>query len=271
MSVGLSDDSNETIPALLPVYLVVCKSGIAAAVNGQTGKVSVDTGKQKDMTRLWWITPALVTLAVVIAGWYFGGFALGFMGGLVFGLVLFVVAHSRHKKVLVEEILTYPDKKEEHNDTRTEFFIDFGQGQVPVEIKFFTPWRIIKTIVIVLAIIFLPVLLAIPIQLLRGLPLTDIQIGYGAAWYCIPGFFTIIASGGLAKSMMYGVPLYYEKMPNGGKKRRRLASQQASSKQASSKKKLFPDKDISLASKEGCFIIGLLLFMLIGSTLAMIY
>lgn len=266
MSVGLGKDNNETIPALLPVYLVVCKSGIAAAVNGQTGKIAVTTGKQKNMTRLWWITPTLVTLAVFIAGWYFGEFALGFMGGLVFGLVLFAIAHTRHKDVFVEEILTFPKTKEEHNDTRTEFFMDFGKGEVPVELKFFTPWRIIKTIIIVLAIIFLPVLFAIPIQLFRGMPLTDIQIGYGAAWYCIPGFITIVASGGLAKNMMYSVPLYYEKLPNGKKKRRRLASQKMPSM-----KELLSYSKVALGSKVGCAVIGILLFMLIGSTLAMIY
>ena len=267
MSVELLDDDNESLPALMPVYIVKCKDGIAAAVNGQTGKVSVDTGKEKNMTRFWWIAPTLATLSVIALGTYFGGFELGFLGGLVFGIAFFAIAHSRHDKVMVKEIYTYPKTKEEHNDTLTEFFADFGKGQVPVELKFFTPWRIIKTVLIVLTIIFLPVILAIPIQLLRSMPLSDIHIGYGAAWYCIPGFFSILAAGGLAKNMMYSIPLYYEKLPNGKTKKRKQPSQ----RKKLSTKELLSHSKFAFTSKQGCLIIGFVLFLLVGSTLAMIF
>lgn len=264
MSVTFSDDNSETIPALMPVYLVKCKNGIAAAVNGQTGKVSVDTGKEKNLTRFWWLAPTAATLAVIIAGTLFGGWELGFLGGLVFGIVFFIIANSRHEKKVVRVIETYPKSKEDHNDTQTEFVADFGEGLVPAKLKFFTFWRITKVILIILAVIFLPVLLAVPIQLMRGMPLTSIHIGYGAAWYCIPGFFTILAAGGLAKSMMYGVPIYYEILPNGKTKRRRLAS-----RKKVTMKELFPKS--TLTSKQGCLVIGFMLFLLIGSTLAMIF
>lgn len=265
MSVNLTDDENESIPALMPVYIVPCKNGIAAAVNGQTGKVSVDTGKDKNVTRFWWIAPTLVTLAVGVAGGIFGGFALAFMGALVFGLVLFAIAHSRHHAEFVHVIKTHPKTNDDHNDTQTVFEADFGQGPVPAKLRFFTPWRIIKTVLISLAVIFLPVLVAIPVQLIRGMPLTDIQIGYGAAWYCIPGFFTIIAAGGLAKNMMYSVPLYYEILPNGKAKRRKLPSQKAPSI-----KEILAHTKFAFTSKVGCLVIGFVLFLLGGSVLAMI-
>ncbi|MCR5066144.1 MAG: hypothetical protein K6A67_10335 [Bacteroidales bacterium] len=263
--VSLGEDINETIPALLPVYIVKCKSGIAAAVNGQTGKIAVDTGKEKNLTRNWWISPVIATLTVCAVGWIFGGFALGFMGGLVFGLVFYAIASSRHKKVFSEEILTYPKDQEEHNDTRSEFFVDFGKGQVPTVLKFFTPWRIFKTVLFALSVIFLPVLLAIPIQLFRGLPISSIQIGYGAAWYCIPGFITILAAGGLAKAMMYSVPLYYEKLPNGKLKRRKNPSLRTPTF-----KEILNASKYTFSSKIGCAVIGITLFILIGSILAMI-
>lgn len=265
MSIVLGENENESIPALMPVYIVKCQDGVAAAVNGQTGKVSVDTAKTKNLTRFWWIAPLVATLVVGLLGGIFGGFGLAFGGAAVFGIVFFVIAHNRHDDELVRVIETYPKTKEEHNDTQTEFFTDFGQGPVPALLRFFTPWRIIKTVLIALAIIFLPVLIAVPIQLIRGGALTDIQIGYGAAWYCIPGFFTILAGGGLAKSFMYSVPLYYEILPNGKKKRRKLPSQQAPSM-----KDFLANTKTLMSGKEGCLVIGILLFMLIGSVAAML-
>ena len=97
---------------------------------------------------------------------------------------------------------------------------------------------------------------------MRGLPLADIKIGYGAAWYCIPGFFTILFAGGLAKSMMYDVPLYYEILPNGRTRRRRARGQNKVSA-----KEMFTYTKLSLGWKQGCLVIGILLFMLIGSAL----
>lgn len=265
MSVSFTDDSSETIPALMPVYLVKCENGIAAAVNGQTGKVSVDTGKEKNMTRFWWMVPTAATLAVMVAGTVFGGWGLGVAGALVFGIVFFIIANTRHEKKMVRVIKTNPKTKEDHNDTQTEFIADFGQGPVPAKLKFFTVWRITKTVLIILSVIFLPVLISIPIQLIRGLPLTDIHIGYGAAWYCIPGFFTILAAGGLAKYMMYGVPLYYEIRPNGKTRRRKTISQNRVSM-----KEISANTKQALGWKQGCLVIGFLVFLLLGSVLAMV-
>ena len=274
LSVGLHEDRNETIPALLPVYLVRSKEGVAAAVNGQTGKVAIDTGKEKDLTRNWWVAPTVATTVIGAIGGYFGGFAMAIMGAMVFGAVFFAVAHTRHRKELVPEIITDSSNCQRgggHSNaatpvgTKVEFFADFGKGEVPVEIKFFTLWRILTTIIVILAVIFLPVLLAIPIQLMRGMPLSDIQIGYGAAWYCIPGFISILAAGGLAKVMMYGAPIYYEILPNGKKKRRRMKH-----KNADAPKTPKNNSDFKLLSGQGCLIIGFILFLLIGSIAAMI-
>lgn len=265
LSVLLNDNDNESVAALMPVYLVKCDNGIAAAVNGQTGKISISTGKTKNATQFWWIAPTLATLAVVLAGRWFADWELGFLGGLVFGMIFYMMAYTRHQKKLVKGIITYPKTEKNHNDTRAEFFADFGQGPVPAKIKFFTPWRLVKTILIVLTIIFLPVLIAIPIQLLRGLSILDIKIGYGAAWYIIPGFFSIVAAGGMAKSMMYGWPLYYEILPNGKTRRRRAIFQTKPSPTDA-----IPKVARSLDKKQGCLVIGIILFLLIGSVAAMI-
>ena len=271
MTVFLDDNENESIPALMPVYLVKCENGVAAAVNGQTGKVSIATGKKKNLTSLWWLWPTLATLVVAIVSWLWIGEAVaGGAVALVFGIIFFGVAHNRHHAEVVDEIITAPKNEKSHNDTRTEFFADFGKGPVPTELKFFTSSRIIKLIVGMLVVTFLPLLIAIPIQILRGQPLSDIHIGYGAAWYITPVFMAIVLAGGAAKTMMYGEPLYYEKQPNGSLKRRKLPSQQKFSL-----KRIFPGLKKAKSTKgrvnlpSGCAII-IILGLLIGSVAAMI-
>ena len=271
MDVLLDDNENESIPALMPVYLVKCENGVAAAVNGQTGKVSIATGKQKNLTRNWWLWPTLATLVVaLVSGLWIGEALSGCAIALVFGLVFFAVAHNRHHKEIVQEIITMPKEENRHNDTQTEFFADFGKGPVPTELKFFTPARIIKLIVGLLVVTFLPLLIAIPIQILRGLPLSGIHIGYGAAWYITPVFMAIVLAGGAAKTMMYGEPLYFEKQPNGTLKRRKLPSQQKFSL-----KRIFPSLKKAGSTKgktklpPGCAIL-LILFLLMGTVAAML-
>lgn len=265
LSITLTGDNNESIAALMPVYLLKCKSGISAAVNGQTGKVSIDTGKKKNATGLWWMAPTIATLSVVVGAWILAGYALGLLGGLVFGMVFFAVAWTRHSKEMIPDILTYPEKQEERDDTQTEFIADFGEGLVPAKLRFFTFWRIVKTVVGVLVAIFLPAILAVPIQLMRGLPLTDIHLEYGAAWYCIPGFFAILAAGGIAKTMMYNAPIYYEILPNGKSKRRRVKNSGREWQ-----KTILKSLETKEEKRVGCLIIGLLVFMLTGSLLAML-
>lgn len=273
LTVLLDDDENESIPALMPVYLVKCKNGVAAAVNGQTGKVSIATGKKKNLTGKWWLWPTLATLVVGVGGGLLAGIEVGLALALVFGLVFFAVAHNRHHAEMIDEVITFPKTKASHNDTNTEFFADFGQGPVPAQLKFFTPWRIIKLVFAMLVITFLPLLIAIPIQLLRGQPISDIQIGYGAAWYITPVFMAIVLAGGAGKAMMYGSPLYYEKRPDGTLKQCKLPSQKKLSL-----KQIFPGIKKQSPSKKrgcsfispGCLVVGLILFLLLGSVFAML-
>lgn len=220
MSILLDDNDKESIPALMPVYLVKGGDGIAAAVNGQTGKVSVATGKTKNLTRHYWIAPVLfgilVTLVLCIIRYKTSGaIELGNSAwiGLFFGFIYYAIARSRHKKEIVNEVLTYPDSTTDHNDTQSEFFTDFGDGPVPAQLRFFTPWRIIKSVVVVLAVVFLPLLIAIPIQLIRSMPLADIKVSFGAAWYLLFGSIAMLSLGGMAQILMYKAPIFREILP----------------------------------------------------------
>lgn len=262
-SVSLFGQDNETVPAALPVYLVQCGDGIAAAVNGQTGKVSVSTGKTINKTKNWWVLPTVATIVIGLTLGLLGSLELGLIVGAVFGILFFVIAHKRHENVFVKEVITSTKKEKSHNDTQAVFFADFGKGEVPARIEFITPWRIIKTVIAFLVVTFLPVFIAIPIQLSRGLSILDIHYGYGAAWYFIPGFFAVVAAGGLAKGMMYNAPLYYEILPDGSTRRRKTKS-----KNTSPLKQLISNFDISKGT--GCAVIGFMLFLLLGSVFAMI-
>ena len=102
---------------------------------------------------------------------------------------------------------------------------------------------------------------------MRGEPLSAIHIGYGAAWYIIPGFFTIAALGGIAKAMMFGFPIYREILPDGTTKKRA-----SSAKAKIPKPKFLQNLSDTLSEKKGtgCLVIGFLIFLLIGSVAAMI-
>lgn len=266
IKVLLEDEGNESVKALLPVYLVKCSENIAAAVNGQTGKVSILTGKDKNLTGRWWLFPLIATLVVALVGYFIAGMEMAMGFGMVFGIVFFVVAHNRHQAIFIKEVVTSGGSFKRHNDTRTVFVADFGKGEVPVKLRFITLRRILKLIVAALAIIFLPVLIAAPIQLMRGQPLSDIHIGYGAAWYIVPGFFTIVSIGGLAKAMMFGFPIYREILPNGKTRRRKMKR----NKKVPRPKFLGNFKVLFDSWKSGCLTIGILLFLLIGSVAAML-
>lgn len=123
--------------------------------------------EDKNLTARWWIAPLVATLAVATAG-CFGSIELGAVGGFVFGLVFFVVALTRHHDELVRDVITNPVEKKTHNDTETVFMADFGQGQVPAKLRFISTSRIIKIVVWSLVVIFLPLIIAVPIQLMKG-------------------------------------------------------------------------------------------------------
>lgn len=262
ISVLMGNNESETVAALMPVYFVNCGKGVAAAVNGQTGKISVSTGKSKNLTRFWWLSPTIVTIVLAIIFFALkAGAMLALMGAGIFGIILFAVAHQRHRDEFVREIFTDPKTKGTHNDTKAVFMEDFGKGVVPTKLKFFTVGRIIKITLAALVIIFLPYLIALPIQLMMGKPVSDINLGYGAAWFIIPVFFAILGLTGMGKAMLYGFPMYYEIFPNGKTVRRSKPRKENGT--PARFKELF-------STKVGCLVIGIVLFLLIGSVGAML-
>lgn len=269
IDVRLEKDRHESVGTLMPVYLVKCADGAMAAVNGQTGKVAVTLGKKENKTKNWWVLPTVATVAVAIGGGILGtssdelGWFLGaFLFGLVFGIINFAVAASRHQDVFEMTVYTSDDDGVKRQpDAKTEFFEDFGHGNEPVKLKFMTPARLWKIITGFFILTFLPVFIAMFIRLFQSKGIFDINIAYGLIWFIVPVFFIIVALSGAAKSYIYLFPMYYEVKPDGQEVRRRKQTRKQDFKAASA----------YFFAHSGWKILAISAFLLISSVVAILY
>ena len=209
VSIEASAESAITMPVLLPVYYI-CKGDLMAAVNGQTGKVSVRALKESRYFFLpWWLKAILATL--IMSGAAFGAMHLGGMdldGSLLItaglALIFFVVLlclysdttknsfsvvagreiytsgqatfqRERGKLALSDEIL---DRK----TVPPVFFYRIDGEDRPVLLRFTTPFRVIRMILLSVAALFLPVIAAL---FLTGFDFQKINLAGSAAWFCI--------------------------------------------------------------------------------------
>ena len=209
VSIEASAESAITMPVLLPVYYI-CKGDLMAAVNGQTGKVSVRALRESHYFFLpWWFKAILATL--VMSGIAFGAlnlFGMDFAGSVLITAVLafffFVVVlcvysdttknsfsveagreiytsgsatfhRERGKLVLSEELL-------ERKTVPPVCFCRIDGEDRPVLLRFTTPSRVIRMILLSIAVLFLPVIVAL---FLTGFDFRRINLAGSAAWFCI--------------------------------------------------------------------------------------
>lgn len=118
----LLDDDNESASTLLPVYILNCGNGISAAVNGQTGKISIMTGKEIKLIKRWWLVPSLITVLTVILGFYLDDIRLYLIATAFLIATIIGAIDTQFKKKTIKEILTSPNTKQSHNDTQVQFF-----------------------------------------------------------------------------------------------------------------------------------------------------
>jgi hypothetical protein len=122
MSLYLLDDDNEAAATLLPAYIVNCGNGIMAAVNGQTGKLAVVTGKEVKLTKRWWLVPSLFTVLTILVGIYSADFRFYMIAAALFIATMIGAIGSQFKKKTVKEIITSPKTNPAHNNTQVQFF-----------------------------------------------------------------------------------------------------------------------------------------------------
>ena len=209
VSIKASAESAITMPVLLPVYYI-CKGDLMAAVNGQTGKVSVRALKESHYYFLpWWLKAIIATL--VMSGAAFGAmylFGMNLGGSLLITAVLafyfFIVllcyySDTTKNSFSVEagrEIYTSGDatfhrergklvQSDEILERKTVppvFFSRINGEDQPVEMRFTTPSRVIRMILLSIVALFLPVIIAL---FLTGFDFQKINLGGSAVWFCI--------------------------------------------------------------------------------------
>ncbi len=280
------------IPALLPMYIV--RDGkFQAVVNGQTGRVAVMTlEKAKNAeSKLWMAEPIIIWLLIMAATLYYIPEAI-FHAGAIFGLLLWALYEGTKNGVMIKKHL----QGEETNAFRSEgklvlekgkdvlknlfpnkpIFYEMVNGKdTPVEISFYSPWRIVIMLFNLFIAVFLPAVIAFALSMLGVGDKPELEYQYGAAWYIIGGFLAFLYYIRGIRQGLFSHPILHAIMPDGT----RVKIKDAANIGIMS---VFYDaggaegfSDWWSGLKEmGCllwFMIGTLLFILMGSVGAILY
>ncbi len=244
-AVGVTAYCNDVLrmPVLLPVYYLFF-DGYMAAVNGQTGKVSVRARKDSKYLLLpWWLKAILATI-VSAAGVTLGMFLFGAekdliiaAGGSVALILIFVffTAYSQQKedtfgleyyrKIFTSKGGPYKRQGKQLVQTKEErvkpvtkpvFYMNLAGSKQEVELKFTTVYRVIRAIAIMFAVIFLPVIFAL---LINGFNFSQLNLGGSAVWFCIAVPLAPVFLIKYGRMDIYDNPWIYI-VGNDGKKRR---------------------------------------------------
>ena len=211
--------------AVLPVYYLRAGDTLAA-VNGQTGKVAVRA--QKDRFLLpWWIKPLLGTA---------GFSALAYAVMRLFGadhspslfvaqalalfllIVLFVAYHNQYgglgREQLPRRIFASDSRRETVEPPEFHMPID-GRDQ-PVDIRFTTPFRLLKMVLLPFTLVFLPLIIAF---VLNGLSFKGLTVAGAAVWLCITVPLAPVFVLKYGRLDLYRHPLIYYRTARGHRKR----------------------------------------------------
>ena len=197
------------MPVLLPVYYI-CKDGLMAAVNGQTGKVSIRALKDSHYYFLPWWLKAIIATICFSAVFFLAlkAFGADTMSSLMITGILalfFIIVtlcyysdtlHNDFRVVSGRKIFTsgentfkrengelvINDKLRERKIQKPVFFENISDEYQPVILRFATPLRIFRMFLIAVIVIFLPVIFAL---LINGFDFASLNLGGSAVWFCI--------------------------------------------------------------------------------------
>ncbi|MBR6281639.1 MAG: hypothetical protein IKR14_03975, partial [Lachnospiraceae bacterium] len=216
------------MPVLLPVYYLAF-DGYMAAVNGQTGRVSVRACKESKYLILpWWIKAIFATIAGT-AGVALGMFLFGAERDLILGasgclaLVLVFVFFTAYSQQREETYGLETYRKVFHSKTELKkpvtkpvFFMNIAGKIQEVEIRFTTVLRVIRALAITLAVVFLPVILAL---IINGFNFSILNLGGSAVWFCIAVPLAPVFLIKYGRMDIYDNPWIYVIGENGQKRR----------------------------------------------------
>ena len=236
------------MPVLLPVYYV--KAGdTAAAVNGQTGKVSVIAEKPSHYYFVpWWVKAVLatlVTLGVVYTALRLFGMDLGagaYICGML-GIYLLIVTLAMYSDTVHNSFRVESSRKvftsaggplhrengklvrqpeEIKKDTVPPEFFETLDGKTErVRLVFTSPARVLNMILLALTVLFLPVIIAL---FLNGFDFGRLELGGSAVWFCITVPTVPIYLLKFGRVDLYENPWIYILDENGKKKKYRKKS-----------------------------------------------
>lgn len=216
------------MPVLLPVYYLAF-DGYMAAVNGQTGRVSVRACKESKYLILpWWIKAILATIAGT-AGVALGMFLFGAERDLILGasgclaLVLVFVFFAAYSQQREETYGLETYRKVFHSKTELKkpvtkpvFFMNIAGKTQEVEIRFTSVLRVIRALAITFGVVFLPVIFAL---IINGFNFSILNLGGSAVWFCIAVPLAPVFLIKYGRMDIYDNPWIYMIGENGQKKR----------------------------------------------------
>ena len=235
------------IPVLLPVYYIT-DGNVHAAVNGQTGKVSVRAEKEtKYIAFPWWMKSLLVLLvtcaalySAILLGSKESGTALSVTGmvALVYVIIfaaMFDGANNRFSMTKYRDIFssgeqTYRRERGKlilrediiKRKMETPVFKQVLDGKMEVVTYTFRSFaRTLRMIMLGIVTIFFPVILAL---LVNGFDFSRLYIGGSAIWFCITVPLVPIFFIKFGIQSLYESPLIYIISENGKKRRYRKKS-----------------------------------------------
>lgn len=230
-------------PVLLPVYYIR-EGNVSAAVNGQTGKVSVRAEKESIHISLpWWLEAILLFIAacalVFGIGWLLSGDfqeTLAFTGLLgVFYLFIFCFMFepgldnlgsiTRYRNIFTSGEQTFRreqgqlvprDEVLKRRIAEPVFLKKLAGKLTPVTYVFRSKARILSMIALAMLAVFFPVILAL---FINGFNFAKLNLGGSAAWFCVtvPTAPVVLIQTGLKE--LYSSPWIYTISPDGKKKR----------------------------------------------------
>ena len=220
-----STDALVRLSAVLPAYYLRAGDTLAA-VNGQTGKVAVREATDRFLLP-WWLLPIFWTL--VMSGVVFGGMRVfgaepmlcAIVTGVMalFLLITLFTAYSnayggQGRQQLRRRVFT-SDESRPHVDPPEFYELIDGQPQ-PVILRFTSPGRVLRQVLLALVVVFLPLILAF---VLNGFSAEGLNVAGAAVWLCIAVPVAPVYLLNFGRIELYEHPTVWVKTPAGGKRR----------------------------------------------------
>ena len=225
------------VPMMMPVYIL--KRGyLFAAVNGQTGRISLTMSTEEKPSKKWMREPAFMTAAAtLLTALYFKFMLLPVvMLGIFFAVIFFSLYGSRRDEIIYRRIWQGEPVKAQRKGKELSveegenafrnifpntpvFYEKDGEQEVPVKVKFYSVGRLCSMALRSLTFLGLPALVAVAYRgLIQNGELAGLPWDNGAAWYVLATAILLMYWVLGVRQDVYNHPILYT--INQGKKKK---------------------------------------------------